>query len=363
MSRSLEVPEGNGPGGVPVPPIASPAASPAASLGGAVSGRAPSFAVAALVREAPEALARFARHYALAGAASVTLYGDGPEDRAEAVAGVPGARFVPCGPGFWDALGQAQPESVAARPESVEARQVAVYEHAFAGLEADWLLPCDADELVFGEGSGAIRTFLGAVPLDVASVQVPSAEAVYGPGDALGAPWAARWFRLPTEDRALLVEAYGEDAALFQRGLLGHHEGKSFHRRGAALSWIGLHLAGRPGGGVASVPARDAAPEAWSEAWSGAWPGAALRLGHYDALSLERWEAKWRARLSGAVRAALMGPERRAQMAVIGEALAAGRGAALFARLYALDERQAALLSARGLAVRRDLFGPPDAPS
>lgn len=317
-----------------------------------MSGRAPSFAVAALVREAPEALARFARHYARAGAASVTLYGDGPEDRAEAVAGVPGARFVPCGPGFWDALGRG-------RPESVEARQVAVYEHALARLEADWLLPCDADELVFGEGAEAISRFLGAVPAGVPSVQVPSAEAVYGPGDALGAPWAARWFRLPTEDRAMLAEAYGEDAALFQRGLLGHHEGKSFHRRGAALAWIGLHLAGRPGGGVASVPACDAAPEAWS----GAWPGAALRLGHYDALSLERWEAKWRARLSGAVRAALMGPERRAQMAVIGEALAAGRGAALFARLYALDERQAALLSARGLAVRRDLFGPPDAPS
>ena len=308
---------------------------------GTVPPTLPSFAVAAMVREAPGDLARFGAHYARAGAARVDLYGDGPEDHLGAVAGVAGVaglRFTPCDAAFWDGLGLP-------RPGGVEARQTAVYEHAFAGLGADWLLACDADELAFGEGEDALRRFLSAVPEEVVSVQIPSAEAVYGPGDPVGAAWAARWFRLPTDDEALLAEAYGEDARLLQRGLLGHHEGKQLLRRAARPAWIGLHVSGRPGGGVLTVPAAEALARE-----------SPVRLGHYDALSYERWAAKWAARLSGRTRAELMGERRRAQMAVIGEALAAGEGEALFRRLYGLDARQAGLLSEAGALVRRDLF-------
>ena len=300
----------------------------------------PSFAVAALVREDAGDLVRFAGHHARAGAARVDLYGDGPE-RAD----VPGAAFAPCDAAFWAGLG-------ASRPEGVEARQTAVYEHAFARLEADWLLVCDADELVFGAdedpAGSAVPRFLAAVPPDVVSVQIPSAEAVYGPGDPVGAAWAARWFRLPTDDEALLGAVYGQDAALLQRGLLGHHEGKQFVRRGARLGWIGLHVSGLPaqrGGGVATVTAAEALGRP-----------SPLHLGHYDASSRARWVAKWRARLSGETRAELMGARRRAQMAVIGDAVTRGEEAALFARLYALDERQAGLLFRAGVLIRRDLF-------
>ena len=104
-------------------------------------------------------------------------------------------------------------------------------------------------------------------------------------------------------------------------------------------------LPARHGGGVATVTAAEALGRP-----------SPLHLGHYDASSRARWVAKWRARLSGETRAELMGERRRAQMAVIGDAVARGEEVALFARLYALDERQADLLFRAGVLIRRDLF-------
>lgn len=77
---------------------------------------------------------------------------------------------------------------------------------------------------------------------------------------------------------------------------------------------------------------------------------AAFRVAHYDAIGFERWCAKWRRRLSGLADVPDASPERRRLTASIGAELDAGgeRARRLFARLFALDRRQMALLGALG---------------
>ena len=288
-----------------------------------------SWEVVAFVREAPAVIGPFVRAHLALGAARVRAFQDGPLDPA-CVGAAPQAAWAACDDAFWAGLGRN-------RPCSVEARQCAAYDHAFATCEADWLLVVDADEVVT-PGFGA---WLARVPPGVASVQLPTAEAAWRTGSDAERAWSADLFRLPGAAPGLLERLYGPLAGLFQGGVLGHAEGKQLVRRGATVAWVGLHVSGRPGGGVLTVRAGDAVP---------ARP--APRLLHHDAMSRGRWAAKWRARASGAVIATEMSPVRRRQMAAFARADAAGATDALFAALYRLDGWQRAVLAEAGLLYR-----------
>lgn len=292
------------------------------------------------MRESPDVIRRFARYYLSAGAAEVLVYHDGPPpDLGEA--DLPGLVVVACDADFWS--GQA-----GGRPEALEDRQAAIYRVGLDRCRSDWLLVVDADEYVFGDRP--IGRFLDGVPDGADAVLLPTAEAVWGPGDDLDRPFGSTCFRTrwrsDTLWRRLRRPIYGEVAHFMRRGLVGHIGGKMFLRAGREYSVIRNNAAER-GGVVISRPADEVDP--------------ALRgmyLGHFDAIGPARWTEKWRRRIERETLAVGMTETRTSQMAAVEARLAEGDAAtrALFRRLYALGPVQFAVLRRMGLAFRRDIF-------
>lgn len=296
-----------------------------------------SFSTVSLMRESADVIARFAAHYAALGAEGVLVYFDGTAEEAAGLA-APGLTLIPADAVFWAAAG--------GRPERLEARQWAAYRLGLARCRSDWLGIVDADEFVFGDR--AVGAFLDAVPAAVDSVSLPTAEAVWGPGDDIAAPFGSSYFRTPWRNarvwrlsRGLI---YGDVAPFLRRGLLGHVLGKQFVRVGRDYGHVGNHDAERDGVVITR-------------------PAAALGLGgmyvgHFDAIGLERWSEKWRRRIARETVAERMAAVRLDQMAAVAAALDAGDAAALrlFRRLYGVSRMQYAVLAALGCGFRRRLF-------
>ena len=297
------------------------------------------FSTVSLMQETPDVVQTFVRYYRNAGAAQMLVYYDGPAPdlRLEGTDAV----LVECDAAFWTA-------ACGARPEAVEDRQSAVYEAAYARCGADWLLVVDADEFVFGDRG--IPEFLDLIPAEVDAVGLPTAEAVWGPGDDPDIAFGSRHFRLGWPHGRLwrvpqrLV--FGRIAGYLHDGLAGHVSGKEFVRVGRRLDWIGNHYALRDG---ISVTRR-------AESIDASLGG--MFLGHFDAIDYPRWVEKWRRRIDKETVARKLSGPRRRQMSLIAGSIERGEDAArrLFARFYRLTRAQFRALSMLGLAFRREIF-------
>ncbi len=227
-----------------------------------------SFVVAAIVNEPEPVLARFVSWYLDQGAHEVQLYLDNPAHPAAArLAALPRVRVTLCTPDFWQGIG-ISPDARFTR------RQNAVLTHAYRALTDGWLLNVDADELMYARGA-TLADWLAA-QTEPQTIRVATAEHVH-------APEAGQLFRLPIP-RAAVNAIYGAEADLFRRrfGLIGHADGKSFHRAGRADLRLRQHWA------------EDAAGEEVTGARLGAAEG--VYLLHFIAPDYAAWRAKleWR---------------------------------------------------------------------
>lgn len=300
-----------------------------------------SFSTVSLMRETPDVVRRFAEFYHAAGVDEVLIYVDGPASVLRGL-DVPGLVLIETDEGFWAGLGHEC-------PALLEERQHAVSQDALRRCRSDWLLVVDADEFVFGDRP--IPAFLDAIPSGYDSVAVPSAEAVWGPGDAIDTPFGSTHFRLVWKRdklwKGLGGLVYGRSIARhMQRGLTGHTSGKQFLRAGRDYSWIRNHSAERDGENV-TRPARTIDPHL-----------AGVYVGHYDAIGLARWRQKWRQRIERDTLTETMTVNRQGQMAMIADGLAAGEEPtrALFRAFYGLSRAQYGALAALGYALRREIF-------
>jgi hypothetical protein len=300
-----------------------------------------SFSVVSLMKETPDVIARFARHYHRIGAERIHVYVDGPlaPDLDPAALAEWGVELTACDAAFWEAEG-------IERPDTIQTRQSEIYQLAQRRCRSDWLFVCDADEFILDRIP--VPDFLDRIPRDVISVRIPPAEAVWGPGEPVGTPFGSTWFRRPVPGRRLAARAYGPWAGLLQNGLAGYKAGKQFVRSDARFDLIHLH--------VSKVDGRKVSP--WARQIDPAL--AAVEVAHYEAIGFERWRRKFARRLGDSpVAIRRRSPHRRRQQAAFRICSRLGPWALrlLFARLYRLDARQLRVLEARGLAFRTDLFG------
>lgn len=300
-----------------------------------------SFSTVSLMRETSDVVRHFAEFYRAAGADEILVYADGLASEFRAL-DVPGLVVVEADEAFWIGL-------VGERPPVLEVRQSRVAGDALRRCRSDWLLFVDADEFVFGDRP--IPRFLDGIPEGFDSVAVPTAEAVWGPGDAIDTPFGSTHFRLMWR-RDKLWKAFGglvygrTIARHMQRGLTGHISGKQFLRGGREYSWIRNHSAERDGKGITRMaPGIDAGL-------------GGVYVGHYDAIGLSRWRQKWRQRIERDTIAASMTENRQAQMRMIADSLSAGEAEtrALFRAFNGLSRGQYAALSGLGYAFRREVF-------
>jgi hypothetical protein len=227
------------------------------------------FTVAAIVNEPGPVIDRFVNWYLAQGASAVWLFFDDPgSPDIPRVARVAGVTVTPCTAGFWQGLGLS-PDVRFTR------RQNAALTWAYSQVQDGWLLNVDADELMYFPGT-TLAARLETVAPDVPTIRVASAELV-------GADVPEQMFRIQIpRDRVSAV--YGDAADLFRRrfGLIGHADGKSFHRTGQAGIRLRQHWAEDAGGN-----------EVQGLRW-GAADGAHLL--HYLAPDYDLWRAKleWR---------------------------------------------------------------------
>ena len=225
-----------------------------------------SFSTVSLVKETSDIIKRFANWYRSAGASEVFIYHDGPAPEMTLGAGVV---LVECDDAFWADL-------CGSRPAALEDRQSAVFAAGLAKCRSDWLLVVDADEFVFG--NRAIPEFLDAVPPSVDAISLPTAEAVWGPGDELGVPFGSTHFRMAWPRgwiwRRLNRLILADMAHHLQRGVTGHTSGKEFIRASKPYSLIKNHVALRDGV-LITRRAGKISPELRG-----------MFLGHYDAIGL-----------------------------------------------------------------------------
>lgn len=300
------------------------------------------FSVVAMMRESPDVVRRFVQYYRRLGASQIYVYHNGPaEELAPLAGGLAGVDVTVCTPEFW-ARHVDGPMT-----DSLDDRQRVCYRDCYDRCAADWLLVVDADEFVFGDRP--LAPLLARLPASVEAVFFPTAEAVFGPGDRIEDAFGCSHFRVGWNRQRwwglLGPLVYGRAAPMMNVGVMGHSAGKHMLRTGLDVTAIGGHRSQR-GATVIGMPAAAALAEF-----------AGFHLAHFDALSLPRWEAKWRYRIDRVVVAPFMSPGRRRQMEAIAAALAAGQGAALFRRLYGLGPVQYRLLALGGAAFRRgDLF-------
>ncbi|MGP1356492.1 glycosyltransferase family 2 protein [Roseicyclus sp.] len=286
------------------------------------------FSVVTVAREPLPVLRRFVEWHLGCGAERIVLFLDDPDDPARmALSGEPRLELRSCTAELWRGLG-VKPDARFTR------RQRAALNAAYAEAAAPWLLVLDADERMWLRGR-SIPDTLAALPADALSLRVRSAEAVTlrEGGSAL---------RLPIP-RRVVNEVYGPDADLFRRreGLVGHPEGKSFHRTGLAGLRIRLHWAEDAQG--ARLPGPVLGPEDRAH------------LVHDIAPDYARWRAKvaWRAGSHG-----FSGPlkDRIDAIAALPDPEAGYR--ALHDRLHILGPEEAAALEAAGGLLRETAATP-----
>lgn len=292
------------------------------------AGGAASWAVATIAREPESVLRRFVDWHLGAGAGRVHVVLDDPDDPAAALfADEPRVEVVRATPAYWARLGMAD-------ERRFTKRQNAAMLDAYHRADEDWLLICDADELLRFDGH--LAAALAGIAPGIASVRVAPAEAVRAPdGGVLFRRPAPRW---------LLRRAHGADLGLFRKraGLVGHMEGKALHRTGRRDVFVRQHAIHDAATGKALRTAR----------WG---PEDGAHLLH---MNLEDWSA-WRAKLPWRVSSRGFAAHARD---VLERALSAGDEAgihALYRRLGTLDAAALAALDEGGALLREPRVAPP----
>jgi len=166
-----------------------------------MSSLGPGFSVVLTTNDRPQLIKWFVEYYLGLGASVIYVYYDGTADRRVFDLG---SRVLveTCDDTFWEKLGQE-------RSDWVEGRQHYIYNYAKGICETEWLLVVDTDEFVFGDVD--LSEFLGSVPRDVDGIRMPSAEALFGPGEDIDVPFGGTWFRPPVPDRRWRAVKYAYD--------------------------------------------------------------------------------------------------------------------------------------------------------
>lgn len=300
-----------------------------------------SFSVCAVMREPLFVVACFVRHYTALGAEKVIILWDGlpePDLKAdlEALAPADKLTLVYCDAAFWAGIG-------------VDKAEVALDDILNAGFtyghsicESDWILFCDADELL--HAPSPVSALLARVPADVPSLRVRNLEAVWGPEDDITEAFGCSYFRaaieIPRLTRVLCWLMLGRYAVFSRGGMIGHFSGKHFLRAGLGNVAITSHSSSINGQRVGT----------WAHFLPE--PQDAFFFAHYDAISEERWVEKWRRRISAERISDKMSPQRARQQELVEKAIAENTTAALFKRLYGLTGLQTFILTRLGLLSR-----------
>lgn len=290
------------------------------------------FSVVSYLRETRDVVERFAKYYVGLGATEILIYTDGDAGHLAGIS-AGGLTITECNAAFWA-------DFPGGKPASLEAAQSAAFMAGYKSAKSDWVLIVDADEFVFGDV--AMPDFLVSIPPATDVAILPTAEAVWGPGDPAGfSAFSSSYFRLkiPCCAAALSRVLYGRTAGFLHDGILGHARGKQLLRAGKTFDAILNHRTIHDGQRLGT-------------------PLTGLYVGHFDAIGLERWQQKWHWRLSGQTNATNMSKRRKIQMAQVG--LARGNGDAalhdLFTKWFSLNRFQWRVLKIAGLAFRRDIF-------
>lgn len=305
-----------------------------------------SFSVAALMKEEPAVVRRFVAHYRAIGAERIYVLHDGPLDPLIAAGLDPaaldaeGVTLVGCDAAFWMRERGALPGHVQER-----LRAASAVAHQWCG--SDWLLCCDADEYVIDRMP--VAEFLDRIPPEVDAVLIRPAEAVWGPGEDIDAPFGSTWFRRRSTAAGLRrLRLWGPLFPLLWRGLVGHSQGKQFVRRGARFDAILAHTALRDGVRVSrQATAVDPAL-------------GVMEIAHFEAVCYGRWREKLMRRLAAEEKGAMEARpwRRRAHIALFRCAGWFGEGArrALFRGLYCVGARRLRRMEEAGLAFRDPAF-------
>ncbi len=306
-----------------------------------------SFSVVAIVKEDESILRQFCNEYIRLGAKEIFVYYDGPTeeigkdgffDRNDAIS------LVACDTAFWE-------NHSGERPGRLRDRQVAVYQIAYSRCQSDWLLVCDADEFILADMP--LGLWLDRVPAAVDSVNFPTAEAVWGPGQAIDVPFETNLFRLPFKDQRQWKRSrlflYGPIGRVMDKGLASHSHGKSITRTGLRDITVGTHEAERDGK-ECSVLVSELGLDC-----------PMVYLAHFDAISFQRWQVKFERRAPKFKEDGGTGSKKRkrqARLANFAAALGALPSRMVFRSLYCLSKRQEKQLSRQDLLIKSDvLFG------
>ena len=287
------------------------------------------FVVAAIVNEPSAVLERFVSWYLRQGADRVALYFDDPAHPDIArFAALPYVTVTPCTAEFWASLGL----SAEVR---FTLRQNAALTHAYRAQTEGWLLNVDADELMYAAGK-TLAAWL-ATQTEPQSLRIASAEQIHTAGPQ-------QLFRLQIA-KAEVNEIYGAESDLFRRryGLIGHADGKSFHRAGRSDLRLRQHWA-EDASGAEMIGTRLFARDG-------------VHLLHYMAPNYAAWRNKldWRLNAHG-----FPAPIKERLRACQASADPEAGFRALFDLLHAPDPKQIAALEAIGGILRLPAdFGAP----
>ncbi|MEO0682668.1 MAG: glycosyltransferase family 2 protein [Pseudomonadota bacterium] len=314
----------------------------------------PTFSVAVMLRETPDLIDRFVRYYEALGAAEIFLFHDGPlapgpegDALRERLHGNPIVRLEEWTEDmFKDALGEED-------AKSFHPKQSYLYMLAKQRNAQDWIFYCDADEFLIARGD--VAELLSRVPKNFRCISVPVAEAVWGPGDAIEAPFGSTHFRRPIRKAGTWNVArrwlYGENGLLMENNCLGHALGKAFLRHDANADLIVSHRSYRNGKIIKTY-----------RVYRSKHLHGALEVAHYDAVGLDRWIEKFRLRNDKEITNLNMRDARRRQAQIAGtlkDAAERGdRAAAIkeFRGLYGLTSWQYRALRFGGYAFQADPF-------
>lgn len=187
--------------------------------------------VVALTRNTPDEFRRFVAWYLDLGASRIHLYFHDPEDANIAL--VEGDERIDV-VRMTDAL----IDELSIERNDLAKMQDVIGSHAYSRMDADWLLRCDIDELLYLSDGKHISEILDAVPEDLQTLRFEMAEHLQGHAHPL-----EYRFRTVMENDALDA-IYGSNARFLQKrmGMFGHRAGKGMSRGGIANLQIRTHV-------------------------------------------------------------------------------------------------------------------------
>lgn len=200
-----------------------------------------SWSVYSQVKEPTPVLKRFVEHHLNAGASYVHLFFDDPDDCTfNEFLNQPGVIAQRCDTKYWADMGRR-------KPPFVERRQILNGRRAYEMCLTDWQAHVDADELVVSNDL-PVGNVLSQVADGYQTAHMRTIEPMQSQ------EYSTVPFRLPVIHLKYRTRQriYGADLAHLKFGLFGHHQGKSFLRRGLPGWGHGIHFP-RPAREVTNV--------------------------------------------------------------------------------------------------------------